>query len=185
LTCVWHEELVDIVSEDRAYIASEMSAFLLCWLSGLSCPVLNRAQPGCLNGPGWTREQWTAAAATAGMRVQPTRRRANLALPAEAPQAPEIVTVTVVGKRCMGKADEALFIQAQRLAEIADTELLSVQFNSASADATFLQATACPDVADSLVNDAILERLGLHLTPSLPASLDTNARPVSAGTANS
>ena len=44
-------ELQHIVSADRAYAAAEMSAFLLCWLSGLTCPVINRPTVGCLNGP--------------------------------------------------------------------------------------------------------------------------------------
>ncbi len=161
LPWVWEGELRDIASEDRAYVAGEMSAFLLCWLSDLRCPVVNRPTPSCLNGPAWSREQWTASAAKAGMRIQATRRRTSVALPAEAPPASEMVTVTVVGKRCLGEADESLLIQAQRLAEAAGTELLGVQFSSAAADATFLQATAYPDVGGNGVNEAVLERLGV------------------------
>src|SRR5579872_3914402 len=56
LTGVFEQELVDIVPSDRSYAAAEMTAFLLCWLSTLKCPVLNRPTPTCLSGPYWRRE---------------------------------------------------------------------------------------------------------------------------------
>ena len=64
------QELVDIVPSDRAYAASEMTAFLLSWLSNLTCPVLNPPTPTSLCGPYWRSEQWNSIAKTAGMRVQ-------------------------------------------------------------------------------------------------------------------
>src|SRR5229473_654434 len=53
---VFEEELVDIVPSDRSYVAAEMTAFLLCWLSTLQCPVLNRPTPTCLSGLYWRQE---------------------------------------------------------------------------------------------------------------------------------
>src|SRR6266545_2541670 len=44
-------ELPQIVEGDRAYVASEMGAFLIAWLSELACPVANRPSPSCLCGP--------------------------------------------------------------------------------------------------------------------------------------
>src|SRR5215469_1265296 len=35
------QELVAIAEADRDYVASETTAFLVAWLSSLSCPVLN------------------------------------------------------------------------------------------------------------------------------------------------
>jgi len=160
LQWVWEGELRDIVSDDRAYVAAEMSAFLLCWLSGLTCPVLNRPTPGCLNGPGWVREQWTAAASKAGIPVQPIRRRAVLASSAGELQESPPVTVTVAGEQCFGKADESLFDQARRLADIADVDLLSVQFSSAEADAWFVGASVCPDISGDGVDNALLGCFG-------------------------
>ena len=71
-------ELLHIVPSDRAYVAAEMSAFLLSWLSALSCPVLNRPSPTCLSGPYWRPEQWARVASEVGMRVQPVHRRVAL-----------------------------------------------------------------------------------------------------------
>ena len=45
LPWVTEMELPEIVAPDRAYVAAEMSAFLLFWLSGLACPVLNKPTP--------------------------------------------------------------------------------------------------------------------------------------------
>src|SRR5258707_166954 len=42
LFSVQEQHLGHIVPEDRSYVASEMNAFLLAWLSSLKCPVLNR-----------------------------------------------------------------------------------------------------------------------------------------------
>jgi hypothetical protein len=162
LQWVWEDELVDIVSGDRAYVAAEMSAFLLCWLAGLSCPVLNRPTPGCLTGPGWGREQWLFAASKAGMRVQPVKRQASFASSSpsidETPK-PALTAVTVAGDRCLGNADEALLTQARRLAEIAGVDLLGVQFTGVEADACFAGATCCPDVDSDCVADAALSYL--------------------------
>jgi hypothetical protein len=162
LAWVWEGELREIVPDDRAYVASEMSAFLLCWLSGLPCPVLNRPTAGCLNGPGWGREQWTAAASKADMRIEPIRRRASLALSIEEPQESASVTVTVAGERCIGEADVTLLTQARRLAEIAGVDLLGVQFSGPEAGARFVSATACPDLSIDGVENAILSHFSCN-----------------------
>lgn len=36
---------------ERDYATAELTAFALSWLSGLGCPVRNRADPSCLAGP--------------------------------------------------------------------------------------------------------------------------------------
>lgn len=160
LQWIWAGELADIVVEGRAYVAAEMSAFLLCWLSGLTCPVLNRPTAGCLNGPAWGREQWNAAAAQAGMRVQLVRRRAHLVLPAaEEPNQLAPVTVTVAGDRCFGETDKALLSQARCLAGVAGVDLLAVQFSGAEPDSSFVGANTSPAIATDDIADATLSFL--------------------------
>jgi hypothetical protein len=63
-------ELVHIVIEDRAYVAAEMSAFLIAWLTELPCPVYNRPSAMCISGPGWQPAQWIYAAAAAGLKTK-------------------------------------------------------------------------------------------------------------------
>jgi hypothetical protein len=67
------DELAHIAPDDREYVAEEMRAFLLSWLSDLPCPVLNRPTPTSLAGPGWSPAQWIVAATRVGLRVGPVR----------------------------------------------------------------------------------------------------------------
>ena len=157
ITSVREEDLPHIEAPDRAYVAAEMSAFLLAWLSALGCPVLNRPTPQSLMGPGYFTEQWMVAAARAGLSVPqrtwryPERR--------SLPAFDDGVTVTVVGDRCFGAVHESLAQGAQRLAAAAGTELLSVQLAGRGLGAAFLGAHLWPDISAPEVAGAIFERL--------------------------
>jgi hypothetical protein len=164
LPWVWESELVEIVAGDRAYVAAEMSAFLVCWLSGLTCPVLNKPTANSLNGPGWGRERWILAASKAGMRVNPVRRRAspspNSTGDAEVHDGRKEVSVTVVGDRCFGDVSKTLREQTRRLASIAEMDFLTVQFSSREPNA-FIGANAFPDIENNIVSDAVLSYFGI------------------------
>jgi len=153
-------DLPHIVPEDRSYVGMEMTAFITSWLYGLPCPVLNRPTPTCLTGLNWREEEWTHRAARLGIPVRTIRRR--LALGAEAeppPSAGPMCVVTVVGKRCLGAADESLKTHARNLAAAAGTELLDVHFDGSGAGAAFLGVGLWPDVTRPDIADAILEHL--------------------------
>jgi hypothetical protein len=154
LAQVPEHDLDGVRSEDRGYAAAEMTAFLLAWLDDRTCPVVNRPSPGCLNGPAWWPEQWTLAAARAGLAVAPVRRRASLGGP-PAPDPPDGVAVTVVGERCLGDVHPRLAAQARRLAAAAGAELLTVWFDGPGPQAAFLRASAWPRLDDPAVGDAL------------------------------
>jgi hypothetical protein len=160
LQWVWEGELIDIVAEDRAYVAAEMSAFLVFWLSGLTCPMLNRPTANSLIGPGWGRERWNFEASKAGMRVDPIRRRASLASTSgkevEIQGGHKGVSATVVGDRCLGEVDKTLHEQARHLADLAKMNFLAIQFSSAKADASFVGVNVFPDIDNVNVADAAL-----------------------------
>ena len=160
LSSVPEQELSHIVPADRSYVAVEMMAFLVAWLSGLPCPVLNRPTPACLSGPNWRPEQWRYTAAKIGIPVCPVQRRhrASAQNTTTEPVA-NVATMTVVGKRCIGEAHEALAIQARRLAAAADVDLLSVNFSSTEPGAFLVGAQPWPDVAVDEVADAVLDYL--------------------------
>jgi hypothetical protein len=153
-------ELLHIVPSDRAYVAAEMSAFLLSWLSALSCPVLNRPSPTCLSGPYWRPEQWARLASEVGMRVQPVHRRVALALCAT-PAVTQSVTVTVIGERCLGQVDTTTLTGARRLARAANVDLLTVRVSGPEPGATFLGADPWPDLTSAETADALLEYLAV------------------------
>jgi hypothetical protein len=156
---VSEHDLGQIVPADRAYVAAEMSAFLLAWLSALPCPVLNRPTPPCLAGPCWAPERWVQLAARLGIPIRPVRRRAAGAgteteSTNEASDGPP-VTVTVVGERCLGTADRRLAGTAGRLATAAGTDLLAVHFAPGGAEACLVSADPWPDVSSPEIADAV------------------------------
>ncbi|BCL34255.1 hypothetical protein [Nostoc sp. MS1] len=155
------QELLHIVPEDRAYVATEMNAFLVSWLSGLQCPVLNRPTPTYLLGPNWRQQQWVYAAAQIGIPVRPVQRKAVLSTPIQTQvlEKPP-VSVTVVGNRCVGQVDDKLATHAKRLARTANVELLTVQFTSREANAELINAELWADISHPEIADAILECFG-------------------------
>jgi hypothetical protein len=155
-TGVWEGELIHIEAKDRAYVAAEMSAFLMAWLSALDCPVLNRPVPGSLAGPCWRPEQWATVAARAELRVRSDSRSVRLGHPESLrPTADGVTTVTVVGRRCISAAHETLTRQARRLADAAEIDLLSVHFSGADEDAWFVGADTFPSFASAEVMNAV------------------------------
>jgi hypothetical protein len=152
---VWEGELVDIAAADRAYVAAEMAAFLVYWLSGLACPMLNRPTANSLSGPGWGREQWNFAASKAGMRVRPIRRFASLASSSPEPEGQGTPVLAIVaGGASIGEVHPELAQQARRLADIGRVDFLGVRFSSANADASFVGVDLFPDMEDERVADA-------------------------------
>jgi hypothetical protein len=156
LPCVSEQDLPHIVPADRSFVASEMNAFLLFWLSSLQCPVLNRPTPMCLSGPSWSKEYWVHRAAQAGLPVRPVHRCSSAAKPDICSPA---ATVTVVGKHTFGEAAPQLHHYARCLADAANVQLLSVQFSAPSDDAQLIGADLFPDLADDVLADAIMEHL--------------------------
>ena len=63
-------DLRQIVREDRAYVAAEMRAFLLAWLTTIRCPVLDPPTPLSLAGCGWRPEHWALVAAAFGIPTE-------------------------------------------------------------------------------------------------------------------
>jgi hypothetical protein len=146
--------------DDRDYAASEMQAFLLALLTSLECPVLNRPHPGCLNGPPWIAEQWTACAARAGVAVQPIVRRAYAGGLALAPrETVERRVVNVVGDDAFGDAPAAMRKAAVAVAKAAGVDLLRVGFDLRGKTPVFLDADPWVDISDKSVADAIRKKV--------------------------
>jgi hypothetical protein len=150
------EDLPHITPADRQYVASEMTAFLLAWLSGLPCPVLNCPAPGNLGGPCWRAEEWTHIAARLGIPVVPVQRRSPGAAVDWAGVSCE---VTVVGEACFGNASATLKNHARKLAKAAGTNLLAVRFAESGQGSAFVSASPWPDLASPEIADAVLQCL--------------------------
>ncbi len=149
------EDLLHVAEPDREYVAAEMGAFLLAWLTRLPCPVVNRPAANALMGAAHAPEGWAALAARAGLRLPWTRQsypRPVAAWPAEA------ALVSVLGERTFGDVAPALAEQACRLAARAGVELLAVAFDGAGPDAAFVGAHLWPDVSQPDLAEALLKR---------------------------
>jgi hypothetical protein len=154
LASVTEDDLPQIAPEDRGYVAAEMNAFLLAWLTSLACPVVNRPTPQCLSGPHWRQERWVIAAERLGIPARPVVRRASDGIGPAAPRSGHVVTV--VGSRHFGADDAALAERAHALAEAAGAELLAVEFDGPRRDARFVDASLWPDLRDGAIADAML-----------------------------
>jgi len=153
------QELVHVQETDREYVATEMSAFLVAWLTRLSCRVLPRPRPPSIAGLGWRPEQWLRAAALLGIPIAPMRRWVTPAQGIQRTTAPVAATVTIVGARAIGDVDPVLTQHARRLSSVAGSELLAVHFTSADAGASLVGADEWPDLSAPDVADALLETL--------------------------
>jgi hypothetical protein len=151
LPAVAPADLPHIAARDRDYVAAEMTAFLVSWLTRLRCPVLNRPDATSLMGPNRGRERWLTLAARAGLR--PAQRTCGA--PA-VPAALATAMVTVVGRRWIGDVAPELGAQAVCLAGRANVDLLTVQFETPEADAAFVCAELMIDVRVDAVADALL-----------------------------
>ncbi|MDH4099948.1 MAG: hypothetical protein OEV28_05180 [Nitrospirota bacterium] len=159
LPCVFAEDLGHMEPADRSYAASEMTAFLLAWLYGLRCPVVNRPTPTLLWGPSWRNEKWVRVAHDLGIPVEVARRRTQMPKRQQQSTTKGAVTVTVVGQRCLGDVDKTLARYAASLANAAGLSLLSVRFTGAEKGALFLGASIWPETVTDDVADAVLEHL--------------------------
>lgn len=153
------EELPHIQAADREYVAAEMTAFLAEWLSSLRCPVVNRPVPACLFGPNWRPEHWVRLAAQLGLPVRPVRRDVPSTVTHKKAARKTVVTLTVVGNRCVGLANEKLKRDARRLAQTAKVDLLAVRFDGPRRDSLFLGADPSPDLRSPDAREAVLELL--------------------------
>ena len=145
---------------DRQYVAAEMHAFLLYWLSAMTTlhvPVFNPPCSPSLSSPAWDQLRVARQAASIGIPIQPvylsTTDCAN-ALSQTVP--PNATAVTVVGSICVGMAHRVLMSHALALARSAEVELLTVWFDGPNAGSLMLGAEPWPDVARPEVANALI-----------------------------
>jgi hypothetical protein len=152
--CIFPEELHEVDSSHRKYVAAEFNAFLLAWLSAQSCPVLNRPTASCLSGPNWQPEQWVQLAVGLGI---PAQTRRSIPAQSHGSRGGETVEVISVGECCFGTDDPTLRCWTLKLAHAAKVELLSIRYSAD--DGRFIAANIWPPLKDPMVLEAVLHRL--------------------------
>jgi hypothetical protein len=167
---VYPEELQHVHVDDRAYVASEMTALLAWWLLVLPAPVLNRPRGGVLCGPGWRPEQWRAIARTLGYPVVRIRRETTrLAVP------PNVCTeVVAVGADTVGEAPRSQTDCVVAMARESRVALLYAAFDESGA---LLKAHVLPRLSIELleaVEQFVMlnrDRTPRRIVSSMPALL--------------
>jgi hypothetical protein len=169
MACVFEADLGHIIPADRAYVAAEMTAVLLAWLtelSELSVPVLNRPTATCLCGPLWPAERWLGAAAALGHSVVPAVRAVRLGCtPESSPPATAGFAatatrpLTVVNGICFGAPSTRCADTALRLARLAGCRLLTVHVANTRTGHAICGADPWPDLSDPAVAGAVLRVL--------------------------
>jgi hypothetical protein len=158
-THVDENDIGQITEGERRYVAAEMTAFLIHWMTQIGVPVLNRPGASCLGGPGWHPEHWAVMAGRVGLVARRVRRvvgggDANATGSDAAPCA-----MTVVGERAFGAGSPALHRKAIALARLANVQLLRLGFDGAGEDARLLNADQFPLLDDPDVEAAVLTAL--------------------------
>jgi hypothetical protein len=154
---------------DRDYATQELTAFYLSWLYALPQPVLNRPTPQGLCGQWRHVSEWVWLASQAELPV-PDYRQSGRDLIDErfserrlvASGTPVHTVLVVAGQTAGAAAPSSILAGCRRLAELADTALLGVEFAPGSAGPwTFAGATPFPDLR--LGDEALLDILATAL----------------------
>ena len=158
LPYVTETEVPHIVNHDRSYVAAEMMAFLVSWLSRLKCPVLNKPTPQCLLGPNWSQEQWVYTGAKIGMPVRSVYRHSHQSNMIHHPVGEvQRVTVYVIGDRCYGALNNEMAEQSFCLARGAGVDMLSVHFAASEKEFLFIDANLWFQVDTEHISNGILD----------------------------
>jgi hypothetical protein len=137
---------------DRDYVQQELVALFLSWLHGLPCPIINRPTPQGLSGQWRCESEWIWLARQAGLAVAPYRQSSDDRIDEMKgerrliPAGAAVQTVIVAGDAAPGAAAPPPVIAGcKRLARIAGTELLGVDFIAGAAGPwTFAGASPMP-----------------------------------------
>lgn len=108
-------DLGHVAKADRDYVAHEMSAFLLAWLTELRCTVVDRPSTVSLSGCGRSGHEWAALARPLGIACEPT-------------WTGPCTAVTVVAGHAVGDIDPELALPAEALAAQAARNLITFRF---------------------------------------------------------
>jgi hypothetical protein len=153
LPAVAEAHLPHIAPPDRGYVASEMTAFLLAFLTSLQCRVSNRPDPQSLCGPLWSPERWARLARDCEIDARPAPRAAILGAEPETPKKAD-AAVTIIGDAVFG--DRALGAATVTLARAARADILQAEFQLRENGPSLLRASPFVDLADPAFAAAVL-----------------------------
>ena len=159
---VLDDDLLTIRPGEREYVAAEMSAVLLSWLTELPARVINQPTPSCLCGPAWSQERWLGEADALGLPVAATCRDVgplgfHSSPSARArPTAGEQLRFTVVGGTALAAPTREWARWGCRLARRACCDLLACDLVRCDGQLILTAVDVWPDVTTPVVAAALL-----------------------------
>jgi hypothetical protein len=139
-------DLPHVRTEDRGFVASEMTAFLRSWLLTLACPVLDRPTTVALSGAAGDPAAWSKAAAAVAVtdrQAAPTPRTRTRA-------------VMVVAGRVVGPAPEPAASTALSLAHAANVTAARLTLTDDAHEPAFCRAAPWWRTPDPAALQALL-----------------------------
>jgi hypothetical protein len=141
-------DLPHIDPDDREYVANEMAAFLLAWLSELDCPMMDRPTPLSLSGCGRWPAQWAALAKQAGVGAD-----------AQWP-GPRVEVTVLEGRAVAGpQTGIGLASAAEAIARAGQRSLVTLYFAAGQREPILIGAAARPSAGSPAVAEKLLEWL--------------------------
>jgi hypothetical protein len=156
---VYPIELIDVVEDDRAFVAAEIGAFLRAFLDALEAPVVNRPAEYSLAGPVLAPERWAQLARAAGVPAVSIERRVpgTILAPALVPRATR--TVFVAGEQAEAGSDPSLARAALAITRRCGATMLEAAFTADGDEPRFVSATAQPSLREATRRDLLLAAL--------------------------
>ena len=159
-------------AHDRDYALQELTAFFLSWLHALPGPVLGRPTPQGLSGAWRHVSEWVWLAAAAGLPAAPYRQGSSwtdgtATEPALVPPGTPVRTEVVIGgEPVTGWATGELREGCERLARLAEADVLGVDFAVGPYGIGFAGASPLPDLR--LAGEPALDRIAALLRDESP-----------------
>jgi hypothetical protein len=173
ISCISTEHLQHAQAGDRDYAIQELTAFFISWLNALPCKVFNRSTAQGLAGAWRHQSEWVWLAMQAGLSTPVYRQSSQANQANQTNQTTGVYgqagfslvpasTVIVVGNQfCGALAPEPVLEGCWRLAQMAETPLLGVEFGPGW---EFRTANPLPDLR--LGQQAFLRHLSIELQKS-------------------
>lgn len=155
------QEFYYIEPADREYVCSELGAFVIYFLSELSCPKVNPPSAKSISGLGMHRMEWIRAAHGRGIPLWPMRMKNGMPVAKEDMRHLQYVRATIVGGTIV-EADvpDTVAGYMATLSETFAMPYLSCVFTT-TGDGTYLLAdlSSLPDITQQGNREAIVRFL--------------------------
>jgi hypothetical protein len=161
IPCFHPQELYYIEPADRDYVCSELSAFLIYFLSELDCLKLNPPSSRTLCGLGMHRIEWLRAAHRCGVPLFPIHLKDGIPVVEGASWERPLVRATLIGDTVVGNgAPERIAVHMRTLARAFAMPYLACVFVPDGDDYQLADLSSVPDITVPENREAILNFMG-------------------------